>query len=298
MKLTEINYDYRLIESINSVIKEEMGINRDVANATFGIYNLISDDFKSQKSQVIEDGVGIRKGCITYDLLGKEVYIQYSIKNFRDKEYLERYAERHGIETDGRSIVSYDKSKNCNKYITNGVWVYGISISGTIDRALLMDTIQHEIEHIFQQFKMNNDFGKDAVIGYVNNGISSEDEYERHMADIVYMSFKYEQEGFANGLYAYCKDDPIHYHDRFLTSPAYEKLRELKADREFIASHIDDEKLLTEIEKYKTVGITKDNVIETADLVIKQCIRRFSRVFCKVMKDINEKIRGRIIDEL
>lgn len=298
MPLTEIKYDIQLIESINKMIKEEMGVNSRVINSSFEIYSLIEKSFQEAKSIVVDDGVGQRNGNVKYDFEGKILDIQYFILNFRDRKYMEKYAEAKGINNDAKSIVLYNKRKNENKYVLNGIWLYGVSISGTIQKSELLDGIQHELEHVYQQFKMGNDFGKEDVIGYVNDGLKSSDPFEFNVANLVYMSFKYEQEGFANGLYAYCASDPTHYNDRFLSSPAYKKLLQLKEGRKFLEENISDEHLAKVLEKYKVLGITQENILRKLDKTINECIRRFGRVFCKVMKDINSKMRDGKIDRL
>ena len=67
---------------------------------------------------------------------------------------------------------------------------------------------------------------------------------------------------------------------------------QLKKDKEFIEKNLTNSDLLKEIDKYSSIGLTKENIIQFTDKVISQCVRRFSRVFCKVIKDINNQMKS------
>lgn len=288
------NYNWGLINEINEAITEELGISDKVIELSENIYNEIVKAFNSEQSTIIENGVGRKYGWITYPLDENIILnISYDIINFADKQYMEEYAKKKGLNTDARSFISYEKKLSGKyKYVTNAIYLYGIAISGSIDKPSLKDSIQHEIEHIFQQYKMGKGFEDDDIVSIINTSFSKGNEYAKSVANIVYMSIKYEQKGFANGLYAYCKDDPVHYRERFLSSPAYEKLDQLKKDKEFIEKNLTNSDLLKEIDKYSSIGLTKENIIQFTDKIISQCVRRFSRVFCKVIKDINNQMKS------
>lgn len=287
------NYNWELINEINESITEELGINDKVIDLSENIYIEIEKAFQSEKSTIIENGVGRKYGWLTYPLDNNILLnISYDIINFADKRYMEEYAKKKGLNTDARSFISYEKKLSGKyKYVTNAIYFYGIAISGHIDKSSLKDSIQHEIEHIFQQYKMGKRFEDENITSIINTSFSKGNEYAKSVANIVYMSLKNEQEGFANGLYAYCKDDPVHYRERFLSSPAYEKLDQLKKDKEFIEKNLTNTHLINEINKFSFIGLTKENIIKFADEVISQCIKRFGRVFCKVIKDINIQMK-------
>ena len=105
------NYNWGLINEINEAITEELGISDKVIELSDNIYIEIVKAFNSEKSTIIENGVGRKYGWITYPLDDNIILnISYDIINFADKKYMEEYAKKKGLNTnsDGWQIEIFD----------------------------------------------------------------------------------------------------------------------------------------------------------------------------------------------
>ena len=84
------NYNWGLINEINEAITEELGISDKVIELSDNIYIEIVKAFNSEKSTIIENGVGRKYGWITYPLDDNIILnISYDIINFANKKYME-----------------------------------------------------------------------------------------------------------------------------------------------------------------------------------------------------------------
>ena len=207
--------DSQLILELNRVIAEELGISRIVWTVSNKIYSLIEKSFRenypTQKEEK-SDGVWMIRNDFEYYFpnVEKEITIRYEIVNFKNAQHMDLYAASCDIRNDGYSMAQFFKNIDKRKkgVLDFGtIAVYGVAISGTIQKNALMDTIQHEVEHLYQQIMMGKEFG-DEGIGVITNSLSSKNKFVKTVALFLYMSLKSEQEGFANGLYAYCRQSP------------------------------------------------------------------------------------------
>ena len=93
-------------------------------------------------------------------------------------------------------------------FILYGLNTFTSSFFTALNKALLLDTIRHEIEHIFQQIKsgkvipQNNAYNTFAQPMYLYN----EDNITKTIANLIYLSERFEIDAMVNGLYGELKE--------------------------------------------------------------------------------------------
>ena len=143
------------------------------------------------------------------------------------------------------------------------------SICGTLQTEKAIETIQHEIEHIYQTFMMGKNFGGDMMYAKIKTDLESYDETENKIGEMMYLSLKSEQEGFVNGLYAYMMDKMEPYSDDLLIkSETWQKFQLLK---QYVSELENDENLKEKFTVYfEKFGITINDLKQS----IKNLYRR------------------------
>lgn len=290
--------DNQLILELNKVIAEELGISRIVWTVSNKIYSLIEKSFRenypTQKEEK-SDGVWMIRNDFEYYFpnVEKEITIRYEIVNFKNAQHMDLYATSCDIRNDGYSMAQFFKNIDKRKKGVLGfgtIAVYGVAISGTIQKNALMDTIQHEVEHLYQQIMMGKEFG-DEGIGVITNSLSSKNKFVKTVALFLYMSLKSEQEGFANGLYAYCHENFTAFPEKYKESPAYEMLQNLDKGLELFKENIGSKGLKDALNEFWQFNLTAKNIIPFCEKVMRQCIRRFGRVYALLNREASERIK-------
>lgn len=90
-----------------------------------------------------------------------------------------------------------------------------IKIYGEIDTISIKNSLQHEIEHIYQRYKRPDHFDfkiKDKLLYDKSlELLKSGDEIKQEIGRAVYLMFTFEQDAFVNGLYAAMKENDGSY---------------------------------------------------------------------------------------
>lgn len=231
---------------------------------TSKILSSIKEKTKTTKSIIFDDGTGMKAGNFTIDAFDQKLTVFFTNYNFKDKTYYDKCIEKRGVSfLNSTSNQYYMKSK----LVYNAISINVVSISGHFKDNIVAQDIQHELEHIFQQTKINSSFNDNDFYNLVRNNVYSNNQFEHHVAMILYMSFKYEIEGFANGLYAYIKkhEHALNINNYFHESDAYEKLEQVNISLEFIKNNISTINLKTVLEKYNQFGVNLENIISIAE---------------------------------
>jgi hypothetical protein len=215
---------HQIFDDVNAIIKEEMGISDEVSRMSNEIFNEIKRNVKNIKSSVIDNGYGVKEGDFTKDVFGKKLTVFFKQHNFKDKTYYNDYVQKYGVSAFD-SISSQRYLRN-NRLIYNMVSIVFVTISGHLNESEIKQDIQHELQHIYQQTKMNKSFGNDDLYRLVYKHIYSTNKIEWAIAMVLYMSFKSEIEAFANGLYSYVTANLYngHINTIFQKTDAYKKI--------------------------------------------------------------------------
>ena len=262
MQLTE--------EKIRKIIKEELGIALEVSEISKTVYQQIIDDINLQQSEHT-DICNITSGSIITNLDNLKIHINYCYRNFFNNEVLDDIDI--DMLTDGGSVYISQSFISCN------INLFGVS--GTINQMEAMNTIQHEIEHLYQEIKSNKRIpSNDRLYAKMRTDLESGDENHKKIAKIIYLCFKSEQEGFVNGTYAWCmcqnfQTPPFSYKD-ILNSPVgklYTELVNLYFELE------ENKEMMDILKKEYRISINK------IQKCIYQFLKRIGRILIKVNND-------------
>jgi len=260
-----------LTEEIKKIIEEELSINDDVARFSNEFYNEIIS--KLNNAEIIEkNNLLIKKKISIVSYIDKiKVVSSVIYRNFLSKDFKEKY--NLSYITDGGSI-----------FINKGLAMMFINIyaiNGTVDKPKSMETIQHEVEHIFQQEKMGHEFGdSNGLYEKIKTDLESKSENKQKLAKLLYLCIKSEQEGFSNGLYAYMMDKQEPYNDDLLTSSETWNLY-LTAKENFNELKINDGLKEVFTEYFNLYGITMPYI----EKQLNNFLHRIGRTIIKVKKD-------------
>ena len=168
-----------IIEELNEQIREELSISDKVLDTVRKIMLELDGAIKNKE----------REGKILFSFKERKYKLYWKIYDYRDrKDY-----ETSKIPTIGRGYM----------YTTRSISLPIIRISGYINKENLSDTLQHEIEHAYQ-----DDYGynysrtaKDYAV--ITTAMSSKElpESIRSIARLLYLSDKNEIDAMVNGLY-------------------------------------------------------------------------------------------------
>lgn len=259
-----------MLNELRQVINEELGISSEVVNLSKRFYNEMIESLatpeKVEKSEIM-----IKKTCsmrFSFDVVTVNSSIVY--RNFLSKDYSKVYETPYV--TDGGSFMLSKKMFFC--------FINFYGVCGTINKEKAMETIQHEIEHIYQQSRMGKDFGREEIYVQVKNDMRSTDPIRQKVAKMLYYSFKSEQEGFANGLYGYIMDKNQPYTEDLLKeSEAWEIYTFLKQG--IIELKTNEEMKMVFNEYFVRFGVKVSDIERETE----NFLRRIGRVVIKVQKD-------------
>lgn len=289
--MDEVLIKRQIFEDVTRIV-EELGISDEVSKYVDEIYDKIIDDSHSIESVLIDDGVGLKNNSFYMnDMYGNDLCVFYYIYNFKDAGFKQAFIKKEGtgyLEAGSRHI--YKTIQNVRRLLINSISIPIESIGGVIQNVpTIKDSIQHELEHIYQQSKMGKEFGNEDLYKVVSFHLGNVNPYERNIAILLYMSFKSEIEGYANGLYAFVKNLDYSYVDKlniaFMKSDAYKKLMQVYEARDFINEHINDIELDEALKKYRIYGIKKKDLNNIINNTISEMLTRFGKALIKAKKD-------------
>ena len=116
-------------------------------------------------------------------------------------ELIRKVAEKEKI-ADGVYKSHFDFSDKFLEKRFFWVTINCYGISGSIVFENLCDTVQHELSHVYQAIAGNKRISTfDGIYTKARTFLGSSDIGLRSIAEVVYFSYCYEQDGFINGLY-------------------------------------------------------------------------------------------------
>lgn len=265
----------RIDEDLKRVINEEQGISRELECITYDVYDKIVDDIRQHKVYIIySNDIRYRYGEFIYDnFFGKQIKIIYYYYNFTSAESFKLNLKK----------VNYICQTINDKVVE--VTVY--ANSGTIQEVNLLDSLAHELEHMYQYTKANKVFSEDKVYEYA---LMLKDKCEKStlsycIGDVIYLSRKYEQEAYLNSLYTILMncDTLSDFETTLYHSEVYEILRLLK----FYLSELKPIKTFpTDLQK---MGYTHHKFIKECTKAIEYMQWKIARVYNKATNDYRKK---------
>ena len=255
---------------LKKIINEELGILFEITETSKQIYNDIIHDLKTRESK---DGniCIIKNGSVPCTLNNITFNVNYTFRNFNNNALVKEIGEDNF--TSGSSAFLNKNFVMCNIDI--------LSISGKINKQMALYTIQHELEHIYQQIVSNKRIpGDDMRYAKMRNDMELGEGIRYDISRLVYACYKSEQEGFINGTYAWCmaddsKSEPFNYTE-ITKSPAGSLYEEMKTLYNKAIEH----------DEYETI-LKNDYNLTLTDInrMIKNFSRRIGRLLIKVNND-------------
>lgn len=246
------------------LLQEELCISEIVANTTISVYNMIEESAKTKTDKETNEHFSKWNFPVNFDFFGSKIDCSVTCYNYFSKEYFE-YSQ---ITSDGWSVC-----------LSNKLFFMGITVpmvSGQISRQEVMDTIQHELSHIYEQKMMGNAYSNNDAYSLLKTNMGSLNELISKTAKLIYGCIKSEQSGFVNGLYAYLMSQPEIFSMETLKKSDCWKLYE---DMISIYNQFSDNpEFVKELKKYK-MNLTK------IEKLINNFINKIGKVVVKVKQD-------------
>lgn len=249
------------------LIKEELGISEEVANMAISVYEQIENN-KEKDEVESNDYFSKWVSSLKFNFLNCKVNCSITYYNYFSNEYY----QYSNIVSTGWSV-----------YVTDKLFFMGIivpMVSGNIVKDEVIDTIQHELSHIYEQKMMGKQYSQNKVYSSLKTNMYSDNEIVNKAANLVYGCIKSEQDGFVNGLYAYLMSQPELFSIETLKKSECWKLYEKMVS--IYNENSNDSEFISELKKYKFT-------LNKVDKLINNFITKIGRVIVKVKQDKYKK---------
>ena len=276
------NFDFSIINEAHSeisrLITEEYGVNRLVSEGQKTISDIVRKQLENEQLKQNKDGVYYKEyNFPTNVFFGVKLNMFFIIYYFENIEDYYNNSDKYAYN---------EKTKYNSVDNTYNIIIKSISINGNLKKDSFEDTIQHELEHVFQMYMSNKNAlfkNKDLyekIVFYINND-DSIDDFSKKVAYALYICFKPEQDAIINGLDAsleYGYIDKVK-HDLY-KSYAYEMLLNLKETIKEI-EEIDDEFDIKSMNIKVYFNMGKDKVLHLLKQAESAFVRKIGRIVYK-----------------
>lgn len=275
-------------EGIKRLLDEELSISSEVADKSREIENLIIEDLKSRDKEIISDGVIKMEGSIVCDLFGEEFTVIYCLQSFRYYETFYKNIKNVNLECNS----SYDEKK---------IIINFISLEGVIQENSFSDSIQHEVEHMFQAIKQKRAlFDENSLYAFATKNLNSElcNGWVSKLANIIYYSSNVEHSGVLNGLYAQLIKKEYETDEEYLvkSSMAYKMVRLLKRLEYELKENFYDSDFLKAVRFFNGKKEDGTNYTKrTRGWYINKCVIGYTNLSKKIMKIITKARKDSLI---
>lgn len=281
-----------ILNEITNILNEERGISDIVSNLTFKIKNNIISAINNSKSLPINyNEVTFKKGTLEeFNFNNKNITIKWAYYSFASNEFLNNFPYK--IPT-----------SNCNK-ITNDSYILNITIvaiNGNFVLTKIMETIQHELEHIWETSNMQYSYKNMDLYEYGNQLLKGQNEYKKAIGSILYLSQKWEQRAYANGVYQYLINHKYPEHSRLniKETQLYGGLISLKKSVNLLKSIKEPYQhpfiRSTLVNLKNNFNIQVEQLINMGEEASENIIRILGRTLSKVEDDLSKKEKGEVM---
>ena len=280
---------------IDYILLEELGISNDVISIVSKVKSEIGKDYAQNSGVRNEDYIWLQLSS-TEKILA--FHRSISIKFKSTTIPIEYYVVDDG--TNKNSIIQ----KYFRKYFSgfdvknNNLTLFLTGDSKKIDWQKKDSTIQHEIEHWYQQYRKGSDLIDDRHLKRYNkyrNLIKSGDPIKANIGMIYYYSEKIEHDAIMNGLYnEVIEVNSVSYiekpEDILKEYLHYNNIDGIRKTIEMIAQ--DDSYKKKYEDAMHEIGMNFNSFIKLANRTINMYIKGFGRTLVKAKKDLDEKYKN------
>ena len=269
-----------LRREIVDIINEELSISDNVKWKAKVIAESISELIRkvAEKEKVAD---GVYKSHFDFSDKFLEKNIEYSVNfyNFANRDVFNR--ESVNLTCGEGTTVTDGK-----RFFWVTINCYGIS--GSIVFENLCDTVQHELSHVYQAIAGNKRITTfDGIYAKARTFLGSSDIGLRSIAEVVYFSYCYEQDGFINGLYAelMSKGVPSPRWSDLKDTGFYSDLTRFLNAVEYVSGN---EAALSGVCR-KEFGLNIRKVVENGKIAERRIKEKIGKVLIKIRKDYEEE---------
>lgn len=266
----------KLIFEINEMMYEERSISDEVTLISTEIfYRIMSKIEPYSLSSDMENEFEHKQGQFRYSKLNLNFNVSWEFYNI-------------GAKTPRTPEMRQFSSIDLNRRAIN---ITIVAANGKIDNDSVIETIQHEISHFFETSKRKGALYKDMLQYKLAVAILQRDEKFTEamvaIAEIIYISYNFEQRAFGNGAYRYLMNHAEDYSHNF--NNAIKKTKLFK----YLSSLDQDIKLLTNnkdveyeiMETLKRFNMSYKNLMNTAQSARDGLVRMCGRIKSKAIDD-------------
>lgn len=264
--------------NINSFILESLSISDEITNATDCLINKMDDMFHEIEFDEQENLLH-KQIQLNFDCFSKPLMVNADIY-FCDSSEEENIINKYPYINDSNS---YSRKKEFNVINFSFLCVKNKDNIKNFTFEWFGNTIQHELNHIFQQINIGDRYGSEnhdlnKLVSFCNGNIHSPDETVRTLANAIYLSQYVEQDSFVNELDYEIRKKLLNIKDRnfYKNSEPYKKYLQLKNSEQYLINN--------KSEVLKT--IQEENLPIKFDTLIDLCRRGEKRIIEKISKVI------------
>lgn len=272
----------KLYRCFEMLLKEEMSINDKVSRKSFEVASKISDLIKNnnfEDREYVKDGIFKLKFSFNDEFLDRKILFTINYIHFKNKQLFD----------DNESKIDFS-STYTNFLGRNRVFVtlscYGIS--GGVRTNEIADSIQHELNHIYQEIcgsKGINNFSYDFIYNRAISRLNSKDELIKKCAWLIYFSYDFEQDGYLNGMYAYFMSDEekLPNWDEIREMSIYKCVKTIRENLRWLKKY----NITNEERGYlkKEFNISFERLLKFGERGLKRIVRKMANVLEKIKKD-------------
>ena len=187
--------------------------------------------------------------------------------------------------------TSYNKSINTLSIVV-------LAIRGVIDSNTLEDSIAHELTHNFQTHLkgdelLSNDNIK-AKYQAANRNFVSSSESVRVIASVLYLTYKFEQDAFLNGAYAYIISEYEKGNDitgAYEKTAAYNSLHSLRYYLNIMQNAMANNRIGETTKQHckSEYNLSFEKIITIGEKAYSRYSRKLARMYAQALADIRNK---------
>lgn len=195
--LKEIEERDLINETLNEVvyyINEDRTIASIVKTSVVDIKKTMENQInQTQDIPYNKNGVSLKKGTFEKSLFDSNIVFKWQYYNFVNKVLKD-------------SIRVNNNTGGYIKLTAPDCYEIGVVLKGVqndIDWIQTLETIQHELEHLWELKNRNKSYNDENLYDLSQDLLKSNNYYEFYTGTILYLSRKWEQRAYANGVYSH-----------------------------------------------------------------------------------------------
>lgn len=268
-----------------SYLNEEYCVATEIKNLCENVIGKINNGISHNQEQPINfDGITFKSGYFTENFMNKNLNIKWYYFNYFYPKSYDIFSRRIN------RIYKNSQYGNCISIVVE-------MTDGKIIDKPLEEVVYHEVMHFYQQeIKRGKDFVFDRTLYDMSiKNINSKDNLIRQASNVIYLSYKFEQDAKLQGLYALLmkSDSKENMWKIFKESDIYDDMMLLKGfiknmDEYYINGNDENRKKLDEY-LMKCMGIQYKSLISKAKKSIDRLEIKNGKVWLKAQNDIAKK---------